>query len=167
MDTIHYYLLPIIDITLPYVYLHPTTFELVFKQHIDIDLNGKIDDYFKIMKTDDSTDYTVLRPIPSDMILSWSTPIMNKELTHLNVYAAQSTIRNEIITKQCIPIPPDEFKCHIENPNGINIKDFTESVYRLKLFRYDSYNEYVEYIKIKSTDIHSMLIEIMFGYKNE
>src|SRR5271154_1200567 len=111
MDTIHYYLLPIIDITLPYVYLHPTTFELVFKQHIDIDLNGKIDDYFKIMKTDDSTDYTVLRPIP-----------------------------------------PDEFKCHIENPNGINIKDFTESVYRLKLFRYDSYNEYVEYIKIKSTD---------------
>ena len=133
--------------TIRYCYVHPVTFQMVFKKFY---IEAAYEENDNIKQLVDS--------------LTWDSLVFAPNITTLTVFT-QQTGSDDVRGGGCgdLEIPVQEFRYSIVNSTGITLKNLTEAVYRMKGSKYDW--SYEELDKIKCTfNGDNVVVEAKFSY---
>lgn len=147
----------LINTTICYVYVHPVTLQLVFR-----DLNAKNFYHHDF----NYNNYTTKEKELVNKI-SWSTLVLDSTIIKARGLSNQ-TGNVDCRGGGCgnLNIPVEDFNYEIINKNGITIQDITEIAYRLKGSKYDWLYELYIGIDTYKIDKGSITFTVKFDYES-
>jgi hypothetical protein len=170
----------VVHFLLRFVYLHPTSFHLIWKpfhvlelrldlreqgcfDHVDNteDDNNEFEEKCVVARISQLTWSTVLFPNYTSLTMSLKPPRSPYDQKYKMKY---DDIRGGG-SCSCLCLPNSDFVWTIHNPNGITVQNVVECVYRLKSSKYDVWYEYCDDLWFQRKYPH-IEAAVTFGYDN-